>query len=121
MSFNVMRAPLRRVVFSTPFPKGQLRMSMRRYSTTPSPPAPKSNFGLYATLGIAAIGGVGFYLYSSNSDTAREAVSALKSGVQVGKAKASFTPTKDDYQKVRFLEYCARTSKAEGEKFIDLQ
>jgi cytochrome c peroxidase len=102
MSFNiVLRAPVRRAVFSTPFPKAQLRTSLRRYSTPPSPPpGPKSKFGLYATLGVAAIGGVGFYLYSSNSDTAKEAVSALKSGVQVGKAKAHFTPTKEDYQKV---------------------
>lgn len=105
MSFNiVLRAPVRRAVFSTPFPKAQLRTSLRRYSTPPSPPpGPKSKFGLYATLGVAAIGGVGFYLYSSNSDTAKEAVSALKSGVQVGKAKAHFTPTKEDYQKVRGL------------------
>jgi len=105
MSFNVLRAPVRRAVnFSAPFPKAQLRTSFRRYSTSPNspspPPAPKSNVGLYATLGVAAIGGIGFYLYSSNSDTARGAVSALKSGVQVGKVKTNFVPSKEDYQKV---------------------
>lgn len=115
MSFNMIRAPMRRAVLSTSFPKAQLRTSIRRYSTSPNPPpASKSNFGLYAALGVAAIGGVGFYLYSSNSDTAREAVSALKSGVQVGKAKTGFTPTIDDYQKVRFFCSFANMSEPVG-------
>lgn len=101
MSFNALRAPVRRTVLSASFPKTRLRSSFRGYSTTPPPP--KSNVALFAGLGVAAVGGVGLYLYTSNSDSAKETTSALKSGVQVGKAKANLTPTQADYQKVRNL------------------
>jgi cytochrome c peroxidase len=95
MSLSVLRAPIRRAVLAAPFPKTRPYAPFRRYST---PPQGKSNFGLFAGLGIAALGGVGYYLYSTNTDAVTEATGALKS---VGKAKAGFKPTQDDYQKVR--------------------
>ena len=55
---------------------------------------------MLAGLGIAAVGGIALYVYSS-SDTANEAGSALKSGAQSAKVAANFVPTKNDYQKVR--------------------
>jgi cytochrome c peroxidase len=98
MSLNALRAPVRRAVFSAPFAKAQLRTSFRRYSSGPSP-APKSNLGLFAGLGFVAIGGIGLYLY--NSDTASwNPASAQKPG-QASNVKAKFTPQQGDYQKVR--------------------
>lgn len=47
------------------------------------------------------IGGVAFYVYTSSSDTAKEAGSAARSGAQAVKVAANFVPTKADYQKVR--------------------
>lgn len=103
MAFNVLRVPARRAVASVSVPKAQLRTSLRRYTTEATPHAPKggSNVALFAGLGAAALGGIGYYLYSSDSNTAKETVSSLKGGVQVSKAKANFTPSKEDYQKVR--------------------
>ena len=105
MSLNILRAPVRRAVFSAPFPKTQLRTSFRHFSTPQGPPTPrKPNLALFAALGVAAFSGVGYLLYISNSDTGSwNAASALTSG-QAVKAKASFTPTREDYQKVRFIK-----------------
>lgn len=102
MSFSVLRAPVRRAVLSAPIPKAQLRTSFRKFSTPPPPPKAKSNTALFAGLGAAAVGGIAFYLYSSDSATAKEAGTLAKSGAQIAKAKANFTPTQEDYQKVRF-------------------
>lgn len=101
MSLNILRAPVRRAVFSAPFPKTQLRTSFRHFSTPQGRPTPpKPNLALFAALGVAAFSGVGYFLYISNSDTGSwNAASALTSG-QAVKAKASFTPTREDYQKV---------------------
>ena len=60
----------------------------------------QSNTALFAGLGLAVVGGVAFYVYTSQSDTAREAGSALRSGAQAAKSVAHFVPTKADYQKV---------------------
>ena len=73
-----------------------LRASARRaYSqappppkSTPPPPPKKSSAGLYAGITAAALGGVAYYLYSTD---------------QFGTAGAPakpFVPTKEDYQKV---------------------
>ncbi len=110
MSLAALRSSFRR----TPFPaavrtqaganRGILRNSAhfrRRFSTEPPPVEPKkSNTALCAGLGLAAVGGVAVYVYTSQSDTAREAATALKSGAQVAKVAANFAPTKEDYQKV---------------------
>jgi cytochrome c peroxidase len=70
----------------------------RKYSTE----APKSSSYtlLWASIGAAAVGGVAWYIYSSD-DAAKGAETALKSGVQSVKVAANFVPTKEDYQKVR--------------------
>ncbi|EGO00213.1 hypothetical protein SERLA73DRAFT_180679 [Serpula lacrymans var. lacrymans S7.3] len=99
MSFSALRAPVRRTAFSASFRRSELRSSSFRKFSTP-PPAAKSNAALYAGLGVAAFGGIAFYLYTSSSDTSKEAATALKSGAQAAKVAANFTPTKEDYQKV---------------------
>ena len=100
MSFNVLRASVRRApVFARPFPKAQpFRPSFRHNSSTSTPP-PKSNLPLIAGLGAVVLAAGGYYVYTS--DSAKGAKSALKSSAQVGKAYANFTPSQEDYQKVR--------------------
>jgi cytochrome c peroxidase len=98
MSLNMLRAPARRAVLSAPFHRVQLRTSFRHYSTSGGQSTPKSNFGLFAGLGVVALGGVGYYLYSSDT-TNLNAPGATTIG-QAVKAKAIFTPKQEDYQKV---------------------
>lgn len=104
MSFAALRASARRAAaFSAPSSRSAQAFrtsAFRKYST--EAPKKSSNTALLAGLGIAAVGGIALYVYSS-SDTANEAGSALKSGAQSGKVAANFVPTKDDYQKVRVL------------------
>lgn len=114
MSFAALRASVRRTPLTVAPIRTQaganagkrafLRNSApfrRRYSTEPPPVEPKkSNTALFAGLGLAVVGGVAFYVYTSQSDTAREAGSALRSGAQAAKSVAHFVPTKADYQKV---------------------
>ncbi|KZP34409.1 class II peroxidase [Athelia psychrophila] len=101
MSFNALRAPARRAAVQLRgVPKSQLRSSFRRYTTETPPPKASSNAGLYFGLGAVALGGVGYYLFSSESNAAKETVSAAKGGIQAAKAKANFVPTQEDYQKV---------------------
>jgi len=69
----------------------------RKYST--ETPKSSSNTLLWAGLGTAAIGGVAWYLYSSD-DAVKSAETALKSGAQSAKVAVNFVPTKADYQKV---------------------
>ena len=88
---SARRAPLA----SARIPKTSLRSSFRKYSTE-APPPKSSNTALYASIGLALVGGVGYYVYTS-SDTA---ATTAKSGVQATKAALKFTPTKADYQKV---------------------
>ncbi|KAF8585926.1 class II peroxidase [Ramaria rubella] len=68
----------------------------RKYSAptgSTGTPLPKSNNSLFIGLGIGAVVlAGGLYAYSS-SDTG-------KSAIQVAKASANFTPSKEDYQKV---------------------
>ena len=112
MSFAALRASLRRAAAPAPaaLRRSAVRSSVRRYSTEPPPPppppnpAPKSNTALYAGLGAAAFGGVAFWVYTSQSDAAKTAGTAVKSGVQGAKAGANLTPTKEDYIKVRSLD-----------------
>ena len=90
------RASLRRApLTSARVPKSSFRSSFRKYSTE-APPPKSSNAGLYATIGLALAGGLGYYVYSS-SDTA---ATTVKSGAQSAKSALKFTPTKADYQKV---------------------
>jgi len=92
MSFSVFRAPIRRAAFSAPFSKTwQFRSSSRKFSTPPPPPkATHSNTRLYAGLGAAvAVGGLAFYFFSA-SDSAKT----------LTQTKATFSPAKEDYQKV---------------------
>jgi cytochrome c peroxidase len=103
---SARRAPL----FSARIPKSSFRSSFRKYSTE-APPPKSSNTGLYATIGLALIGGVGYYVYSS-SDTS---LTAVKSGAQSAKSALKFTPTKADYQKVTALTPCLHiTQSASG-------
>ncbi|KAI6021603.1 heme peroxidase [Pisolithus microcarpus] len=96
-----LRAPVRRAVFSTSVRGVEFRpKAYRRFTTEGPPPAPKSNTALYASIAAFTAAAAGYYLYNSNSDTSREATTAVKSAVQSGKAATKFTPTKDDYQKV---------------------
>ena len=114
MSLAALRSSFRN---RTPFPTAALRTQSasangrgilrnsaqfrRRFFSTEPPVEPKkSNTALFAGLGLAAVGGIAFYVYTSQSDTAREAGTALKSGAQAAKVAANFVPTKDDYQKV---------------------
>jgi hypothetical protein len=91
------RTSARRVpLISARFPKQSFRSSFRRYSTE-APPPKSSNTALYTTIGLALLGGVGYYAYSSSSDTA---ATSVKSGAQSAKSALKFTPTKADYQKV---------------------
>ncbi|KAI0745964.1 cytochrome c peroxidase [Earliella scabrosa] len=106
MSFAALRASARRVNVAAPVARAQRvalrKPAFRKYSTEgPASPTPKSsNTALLGALGVAAVGGVAFWVYTSNSDSAREAGTALKSGAQAAKAAANFVPTKEDYQKV---------------------
>jgi hypothetical protein len=97
------RTSARRVpLISARFPKQSFRSSFRRYSTE-APPPKSSNTALYATIGLALLGGVGYYAYSS-SDTA---ATSVKSGAQAAKSALKFTPTKADYQKVDRINHSA--------------
>ena len=89
------RTSSRRVpLLSARFPKQSFRSSFRKYSTE-APPPKSSNAALYTTIGLALLGGVGYYAYSSDT-----AATSVKSGAQAAKSALKFTPTKADYQKV---------------------
>ncbi|CAL1706350.1 unnamed protein product [Somion occarium] len=110
MSFAVLRASFRKSAAPANFARRSVNTrfrvpAFRRFSTeTPPPPPPeppkKSNTALYAGLGAAAVGGVAFWIYYSQSDAARTAGTAVKSGVQSAKAATNFVPSKNDYVKV---------------------
>lgn len=107
MSFAALRVSLRKA--AVPAPSRAARAArfrapaVRKYSTeTPPPPPPpkSSNTALYAGLGAAALGGVAFWIYTSSSDSAKVAGTAVKSGTQAAKVAANLVPTKEDYIKV---------------------
>ncbi|KIP06974.1 class I heme peroxidase [Phlebiopsis gigantea 11061_1 CR5-6] len=107
MSFAALRVSLRKA--AVPAPSRAARAArfrapaVRKYSTeTPPPPPPpkSSNTTLYAGLGAAALGGVAFWVYTSSSDSAKVAGTAVKSGAQAAKVAANLVPTKEDYIKV---------------------
>ncbi|THH28380.1 hypothetical protein EUX98_g5799 [Antrodiella citrinella] len=101
MSFAALRTSLRRTApAAARAVRPAARQSLRRFTTETPTPKKSSNTLLYGGLGAAAIGGVAFYIYTSSSDTAKEASSAVRSGAQAAKAAANFVPTKADYQKV---------------------
>lgn len=101
MSFAALRAAARTAPRA--FPKAPIqantRAAVRRYATGNTGKA--SNVPLFAGLGALGVGAVGFWIYSSSSDAAKEAGTALKGAAQAGKVAANYVPTKEDYQKVR--------------------
>ncbi|OBZ70799.1 Cytochrome c peroxidase, mitochondrial [Grifola frondosa] len=102
MSFSAFRAVARKASLAAPAARNSrvaLRNpAFRKYST--EAPKKTSNTVLFAALGVGVAGGVAWYVYASDSNTAKEAGTALKSGAQSAKVLANFVPTKDDYQKV---------------------
>ncbi|OCH93733.1 cytochrome c peroxidase [Obba rivulosa] len=104
MSASLLRAPFRRVAIPpvvSRTPRAFRNPAFRKYSTEVPKPEGRSNAALIAGLGLAAVGaGVGLWIYTSDSTKAKEAGTAVKSGVQSAKAAAHYTPTKEDYQKV---------------------
>ncbi|KAI0929950.1 heme peroxidase [Taiwanofungus camphoratus] len=99
MSLNALRTSIRKAALpATRAPRVFRNTATRRYST--EVPPKKSNTALFAGLGAAAVGGIALYVYTSSSDSAKEAGTALKSGAQSAKALANFVPSKEDYQKV---------------------
>ncbi|CCL98714.1 uncharacterized protein FIBRA_00718 [Fibroporia radiculosa] len=99
MSFAAVRASIRRAPFSAArAPRVIRNNAFRKYST--DVPPKQSNTALFAGLGAAAVGGIAFLVYTSSSDSAKEAGTALKSGAQAARVAANFVPTKEDYQKV---------------------
>jgi cytochrome c peroxidase len=92
-SFSALRAPIRKAAFSPQFIKAsQLRASCRRFTTPPPPPKAKSNTGLYLALGAVLGSGGAAYYFLSDSSFATTTHAPVKA--------VSFTPTKEDYQKV---------------------
>lgn len=92
------RAPLYRGVVAVR--PNLARASARKFTTpTDSTPPPKSGRSLYVGLGIGAVALIGGALYVSS--TSDDAGTAAKSAIQAAKVAANFTPTKEDYQKVR--------------------
>ncbi|KAK0240744.1 heme peroxidase [Armillaria nabsnona] len=87
MSFNAFfraRAPL--ALAATRPARANYRSAFRRFNSTQAP-TPKSNTGLYVGLAALAIGGgAGYYYLSDGSAAPAQAT--------------TFTPTKEDYQKV---------------------
>lgn len=103
MSFSSLfrRAqPLRKAAFSASLAQRGTRPNpnFRRFST--APPPPKSNTALYAGIGAVAVGGLAVYYLT---DFGKEVNTAAKSAAQTAKAATGFVPTKEDYQKVRFV------------------
>jgi cytochrome c peroxidase len=92
-SFSVLRAPIRKAAFSPKFVKSsQLRASCRRFTTSPPPPgAPKSNTSLYVGLGAVVAAGGAAYYFLSDTNSAK---------IHIPVKPVSFTPAKEDYQKV---------------------
>ncbi|KAK0213236.1 heme peroxidase [Desarmillaria ectypa] len=87
MSFNAIfraRAPL--VLAAARPARVNYRSAFRRFNSTQAP-TPKSNTGLYVGLAALAIGGGAGYYYLSDSSAAPAQAT-------------TFTPTKEDYQKV---------------------
>ncbi|THH05349.1 hypothetical protein EW145_g4863 [Phellinidium pouzarii] len=99
-----IRAPARRAAFvAAPrtTARSTMRASFRKYSTESTEPAKKSsNTLLYASLGGVALAGVGYYFYTSSSESSKQVGTAAKSAAQSVKVLANFVPTKEDYQKV---------------------
>ena len=113
MSFSAFKASLRKAPVNAARPARAFRTTgLRRYTTeVPKPEAPKkSNTALYAGIGAAAVGGIAFYIYTSNSDAAKEAGTLAKSGAQAVKVAANFVPTKEDYEKVCDLKIHRQSS-----------
>jgi cytochrome c peroxidase len=72
-----------------------------RYNSSAIGPAKSSKTGIIVGLALAAAaGGGGYYVYTSQSDTARTVKTTVKEGAQVTKALTNYVPAKEDYQKV---------------------
>ncbi|EPQ57021.1 heme peroxidase [Gloeophyllum trabeum ATCC 11539] len=102
MSFSLFRAPVCKGAFSAvSAPRSAARIQFRKYASGPSGSS-ESKTGFWAAIGagVTIAGGLAYYMTTSNSDTARQAQTAAKSGAQAVKAATNFTPSKDDFQKV---------------------
>lgn len=109
---GALRAPARRTgayAFTAikpaarPATRGFATSNLLRNAAPESSSAPKSSSNLPLFLGAGALvaGGIGYWVFTSDSSTAKEAATAGKSAAQAVKAKTNFVPTKEDYQKVR--------------------
>jgi cytochrome c peroxidase len=109
MSFSVFRTSLRSARANPllrrgaqQLPRAQFRSAFNRNFSESTPPpdsgAKSSNTLLYLGLGAAAAGGLAYYFY--NTESGKEAGTAIRSGVQAAKVATNFVPTKDDYTKV---------------------
>ncbi|EIN11520.1 heme peroxidase, partial [Punctularia strigosozonata HHB-11173 SS5] len=100
MSFQALRAAARTArIAPRAFPKASARAAVRRY-TTENAGKKSSNVAIYAGIAAVAAAGAGYWVLTSDSDAAKEAGTLAKSGAQVAKAAANYTPSKEDYQKV---------------------
>lgn len=109
---GALRAPVRRSgafafvavkPVARPPTRGFATSKLLRNAAPESAPAPKSssNTPLFIGIGALVAGGVGYWVATSDSATAKEAATAGKSAAQAVKAKTNFVPTKEDYQKAR--------------------
>jgi cytochrome c peroxidase len=104
MSFNVLRASVRRAgAFSAPAARtttarSGFRAGARRFAST-EPTAQKTSYTLPIAIAAVVAAGGGWYLFSA--DASKQVETAAKGTAQIAKAATGFTPSKEDYQKVR--------------------
>lgn len=118
MSLAALRASTRRLPLALRAPRAG--PAFRKYSTEVPPSVPKKggNAALIGgAVGAVLLGAGAYYVFASDSDTARQAGTALKSGAQAAKAAAHFVPSKADYEKV--YERVADVLDAAAEKGYD--
>jgi hypothetical protein len=108
LAFSFRASARRAPLASARIPRASFRSSFRKYSTE-APPPKSSNTALYATIGLAVVGGFGYYVYTS-SDTA---ATTVKSGAQTAKSALKFTPARADYQKVSYRPRVLSTLRAQ--------
>lgn len=86
--------------------RSAFRAGARRGYSTEGAPA-KTSYTLPLGIAAVALAGGAFYLYSSD-DAGKQAETLGKEAKQIAKAATGFTPSKEDYQKVR-ARFLART------------
>lgn len=96
---NVLRNSVRSSAPRLLRAKAPLRFIPRRFNSTAPPKSGGSNTALWGTVGALGVAGLGYWLLAG-TDSAKEAETAAKSGVQAVKSATKFVPTQEDYQKV---------------------